>query len=110
MAADISVPEPGYDWSGFYGGAFGSYAFGTAKGSVVTKCGPCSDSFDIDGTGFHGTIGVFDIGPLAHVRARVGFAVDRVLPFVAGGLTVGDGDTHCGWRPSRPKSRYLHLA
>jgi outer membrane immunogenic protein len=134
-AADIAAPV--YDWSGFYIGVFGQYAFGSADAQVI---GGPQDSFDIDGwqggglagynyqmnnivMGLEGDIAIphvhgtssaavnidnFDLSPTGHIRARLGYAVDNFMPFIAGGLSIADGDTripgagdvsrtHYGW-------------
>jgi outer membrane immunogenic protein len=141
-AADMDAPPPPaggyYDWSGFYVGAFGGYATGTAH-AVAGNGLSGSDTFDIegaqygglagynfqdswivygvesdigfndvDGTAFSGGLDDFDVNPSWHLRGRVGIAMDNFLPFLAGGVSVGDGDAriaglgapsqlHFGW-------------
>lgn len=134
-AADLSS-RPAYDWSGFYAGVFGSYTSGTADGEVIGG-GSDSFAIDglqlgglagynmelnrlvfgveadaglraVDGVGFGGGIDDFDVTPMAHLRGRIGLPLDRLLPFIAAGLTLGDGrarspgngtpsNPHLGW-------------
>lgn len=152
QAADV-LPEPvpeAYDWSGFYIGIAGGYAWGEFEADSGPSTHPLDDFNDeIDdakGWLLGGTLGynfqseniVFgveadafwsdldedivtadpefhlDLDWLATVRARVGFAFDRFLPYVTGGLAIGgielesfdnvappagddDSNTHLGW-------------
>jgi len=127
-----------YDWTGVYAGVFGFYTSGTADASIVSggsgsdsftidgaQFGGLAgynfqDSWivygvesdlgfnDVDGTSALGPINDFDVSPTWHLRGRVGFAMDNVLPFFAAGLSTGDGDArvagfgapsviHLGW-------------
>jgi len=132
-AADFAS-EPTYDWSGFYAGVFGSYTSGTADSEVIggssdsfTIDGPQlgglagynmemnrvvlgveadAGLLAVDGVGFGGGIDDFDVTPLAHVRGRVGLPLHRVLPFIAAGLTLADGDARS---PGNGAPSNLHL-
>jgi len=130
-AADLSRPAPYptkapppyvapfYNWTGFYIGVNGGYAWGTSNWSTLPS------SFDVNGGLVGGTIGYnWQFGQfvyglegdgdwtdirgssgfarcssfncetkndfLSTVRGRVGFAADRVMPYVTGGLAIGD--------------------
>jgi outer membrane immunogenic protein len=105
-----------YNWTGFYLGVNGGYAFGTSQWDST-------DEFDLTGALVGGTIGYnFQNGPLvfgiegdidwtnikgdtttacplgcetknswlATVRGRVGPALDWMLPYATGGLAIGD--------------------
>lgn len=135
-AADVNVPPAAFDWSGAYIGGFGAYSFGTAHGEASTGATDSFsiDGFqggvlggynlqlnnivlgaeadvgynDIDGEGFGGAIDDFDVNPTVHVRARAGLPLGQIMPFIAAGLSVGDGDAriaglgapshwHFGW-------------
>jgi outer membrane immunogenic protein len=130
------VAPPAYDWSGFYAGANGGGGWGhswwsaNATGIGVPGAqvgGTAGYNFqigkavlgvegDIDWSGLRGN----STSPgcpagcttsdtwLSTVRGRVGYAFDRVMPYVTGGLAVGDiraaspglpgGDaTNAGW-------------
>lgn len=120
MAADVSAPAV-YDWSGFYTGIYAAGVSGTADFDVVGG-GPNGDFgidgfrlgglagyniqnndivfgvegdfgfFDVDGAGAGGAIDDLDIEPEGRVRARLGMAMDNILPFIAGGVSIADGD------------------
>jgi len=119
MAADISAPAV-YDWSGFYTGIYGAGVSGDLNWDVVGGANGSfgvdgfrlgglagynmqSDDivfgvegdigfFDVDGSGAGGQIDDFDIEPEGRVRARLGMAMDNVMPFIAGGVSIGDAD------------------
>lgn len=151
LAADIEPMPEAFDWTGFYIGAAGGYAWGKFEAS--TQDDPThpleehnGDIDNADGWLLGGTIGYnhqidsfvlgveadgfwsdvnedvntddeefhLDLDWLATVRARAGFAFDRFLPYITGGLALGgiqvesfdnvappDGDdesnTHVGW-------------
>jgi outer membrane immunogenic protein len=110
---------PIFDWSGFYVGIHGGYAWGD---SSFTYPGLASTSFDANGWLLGGLIGVnyqvgqtvfgleadinktafkgggtCTVGPcefenswLGTARARLGYAVDRFMPYVTGGVAFGD--------------------
>lgn len=113
------VYAPVYNWSGFYIGVNGGGAWGnsnwTTLGGVNTSGGLAGgtvgynyqmnqvvlgvegdiDWADISGSGTSAT-GACALGCttkdswLSTVRGRVGYAADRFLPYVTGGLALGD--------------------
>lgn len=106
---------PGYNWTGFYAGINGGYAWGSSNWSNPAGS---TGSFDINGGVVGGTLGynwqmnqlVFGVEGdidwsgisgstlgvetknnwLGTARGRIGYAFDRVMPYVTGGLAVGD--------------------
>ena len=112
------VYAPVYNWSGFYIGINGGGAWGTSQwsttGSFNTSGGLVGGTVgynyqmnqvvlgvegDIDWANISGTtnaVGVCALGCttkdswLGTVRGRVGYAADRFLPYVTGGLALGD--------------------
>ena len=134
MPAKAPAMIPVYNWTGFYIGINGGGAWGKSN---WTSTGPFDlDGWmvggtigynwqggnwvfgvegDIDWTNIEGSTTAFcalgcrtENSWLATARGRVGFAVDRFLPFITGGLAVGDvrantpgfvgaEDTNIGW-------------
>lgn len=131
-AADVEAPPAAYDWSGFYFGLQGGYAWGDSRSTdTISDTGEIHATAELDPEGIFGgahagyniqlddnivlgieadinasdidasTDEVFDEGSLTgfihrseldwfgSLRARAGFAMDRFLPFVTGGLAVG---------------------
>jgi outer membrane immunogenic protein len=124
-----------YNWSGFYVGINGGGAWGTSKwdlnggrnisgglvggtvgynyqfGQAVFGVEGDIDWADINGTSSNATCPFgckTSDSWLATVRGRLGYAADRFMPFVTGGLAVGDiraqtpgfgtqSDTNAGW-------------
>jgi len=122
-AADLPTPYKAplysapFNWTGFYVGINGGYAWGTSSWSAG---GLATGDFDPAGAMVGGTIGynlqtsqlVFGIeGDLAYswlkgtnntaccetrndwfatVRGRLGYAIDRLMPYVTGGAAFGD--------------------
>lgn len=112
-----------FNWTGFYVGINGGYALGTSSWSAR---GLTTSDFDANGAMVGGTIGynlqtsqlVFGIeGDLAYswlkgsdgsaccetrndwfatVRGRLGYAIDRLMPYVTGGAAFGDIKTADG--------------
>jgi outer membrane immunogenic protein len=106
---------PIYNWTGFYAGINGGYGWGSSE---WTNGAGSTGSFDVNGGVVGGTIGynwqmgqtVFGIEGdldwsgisgstlgvetknnwLGTVRGRVGYAFDRIMPYITGGLAVGD--------------------
>ncbi len=113
------VVVPSYNWTGFYVGINGGYGFGRSKwdgllatfdvngGMVGGQLGynwqfgqfVYGVEGDGDWTGLRGTASLTDCGIafcrtrndfLATARGRLGFAADRWLPYITGGLAVGN--------------------
>jgi outer membrane immunogenic protein len=131
-------PLPVFDWSGFYVGVHGGYAWGDAS---INYPGFPSNKFDANGWLLGGLVGVnYQVGQtvfgveadinwadinggttcvpvgacevsnswLGTARARLGYAIDRFMPYVTGGVAFGDveanvpgfgraSDTRVGW-------------
>jgi outer membrane immunogenic protein len=108
---------PAYNWSGFYLGVNGGGAWGrsnwTTPGSVTTSGGLVGGTIgynyqmnqvvlgvegDIDWADINGTVTSATCPAgcktsdswLGTVRGRLGYAADRFLPYITGGLAVGD--------------------
>jgi outer membrane immunogenic protein len=105
-----------YNWSGFYLGINGGYGFGKSKwtdtnsfdvrgglggGTVGYNWQVGQAVFGLEGDGdWSGLKGSTNTGCpagcqtrsdwLATARGRLGFAADRLMPYVTGGLAVGD--------------------
>jgi outer membrane immunogenic protein len=153
-----AVPVPAYNWSGFYLGVNGGGAWGTSNWSGTGSSFNLSGG-QVGGTagmnwqmghavlGLEGDVdwsGVRGSAPpalcpgcatnndwLATVRGRAGYAFDRIMPFVTGGLAVGDiratapgvagaSQTNAGWTVGgglefaitnnwTAKAEYLHV-
>jgi outer membrane immunogenic protein len=115
--APPTVPVPAYNWSGFYLGVNGGGAWGTSNWSTVGNSFNLSGAQvggtagmnwqtghavfglegDVDWSGVRGTAApalcpgcATNNDWLATVRGRAGYAFDRFMPFVSGGLAVGD--------------------
>lgn len=99
------------DLDGLAGGVLGGYSHQINRFVIGAEidAGLADASFGSKDSGGNGYAG-FDLGANAHIRARLGVAIDRTLLFVAGGLalarlTVDDTDpefgkddgTHAGW-------------
>ncbi len=146
-----------YNWSGFYLGANGGGAWGTSNwdgaGSFNLSGGVIGGTAgfnwqtghvvlglegDVDWSSLHGTTTTLcpagcntNNDWLATVRGRAGYAFDRFLPYVTGGLAVGDirattpgfpgaNQTNAGWTVGgglefaltnnwTAKAEYLHV-
>ncbi len=156
----VPVATPIYNWSGFYVGINGGYGWGTSKWSGLpasfnTNGGLFGGQLgynwqfgqfvyglegDADWTDLRGTANVANCTVgfcrtrndfLATARGRVGFAADRWLPYVTGGLAVGNirasvpgftgiDQTNAGWTAGgglefaltgnwTAKAEYLHV-
>ena len=110
---------PGYNWTGLYlginaGGAWGTSTWTGVPASFTTSGGMVGGQVgynwqygqfvigaegDLDWTGIHGATNVGPCGGftcqtnsdfLSTVRGRVGFAADRFMPYVTGGLAIGN--------------------
>jgi outer membrane immunogenic protein len=143
LAADIPeyVPPPPppppppvvYDWTGFYIGAQGGWAWGESAIDITLDglgfMVPPTSEFDIEGVFAGGQLGydmqvgswVFglvgdgvwtdiegfqeqsgddgfetQLNWVASLRGRVGFALDRFLPYITGGFAFGEMDSTVG--------------
>jgi outer membrane immunogenic protein len=102
-----------FNWSGFYIGGQAGYGWGTGAGvstSGFIGGGQLGFNYQINGglvvgaetdiaiSGISGTAGGVNFGMdyLGTVRARVGYAADRVLLYGTGGLGYGRGDLSIG--------------
>lgn len=153
------VPSPAYNWSGFYLGINGGGGWGDSRwrdlGRVHTSGGQAGGTAgynwqigrgviglegDLDWSGIRGS----SANPacpgdscstsstwLSTVRGRIGYAFDSFMPYVTGGLAVGDiragapgvpgaSDTNAGWTVGggiewalpgnwSAKAEYLHI-
>ena len=127
---------PGYTWTGFYAGINGGYGWGSSDWNGFLSDTDVSGGLvgltagynwqtgalvfglegDIDWSNIRGSFAsaTCPIGCetknnwLGTVRGRIGYAFDRVMPYVTGGLAVGDikasragfvgaSDTNAGW-------------
>ena len=112
------VVVPAYNWTGFYLGINGGYGFGRSKWDGLPASFNANGGVAGGQIGYNWQFGQFVYGLegdgdwtnlrgtanragcslecqtkndfLATARGRVGFAADRVLPYVTGGLAVGD--------------------
>jgi outer membrane immunogenic protein len=101
------------DWSGFYGGVHGGYAFGDADtdigntgiegfmggGLAGWNFQTCNFVIGMEGDigfgeidGRNGNVDDFDVEPNGHLRVRAGLPMDNIMPFIAGGLAIADAD------------------
>jgi outer membrane immunogenic protein len=136
-AAPVPVPVA-YNWTGFYAGINGGWGFGNSRwsnaaistgdfdvdGALVGgtlgfnwQNGPAVFGVETDlaWSGIEGSTGVACAGRcttenswLGTTRGRLGYAIDRWMPFVTGGVAYGDvearapgvrgaSDTNIGW-------------
>lgn len=152
------VAAPAYNWSGFYIGANAGGAWGTSgwdsAGSFNLSGGVAGGTAGANWQVGHAVVGVEGDADwsalkgsttsagcpagcstnndwLATVRGRAGYAFDRVMPYVTGGLAVGDikastpgavgaNETNAGWTVGgglelaltnnwSAKAEYLHV-
>jgi len=113
MPSKAPAYVPAYNWTGAYVGINGGYAWGTSSfsglgGSTNVNGGLVGGTIgynwqvgqavyglegDLDWTNIKGTAAVGFANRndwLGTARGRLGFAYDRFLPFITGGLAVGD--------------------
>lgn len=127
-AADVAA-APVFSWTGFYIGGNAGYSWGSGQGALsgVSQDGWLAGGqmgynfqlqnnvlvgveADIQGGDMSGSAGPFTDSKLDYlgtVRARLGYAFDRVLPYVTGGVAYGrntitdygfeSSKTHVGW-------------
>jgi outer membrane immunogenic protein len=109
---------PGYSWTGFYAGINGGYGWGRSSWDGFANDTDVSGGLVGVTAGYNWQTGAFVLGLegdidwsnirgsfasaacpfgcetrnnyLGTVRGRVGYAFDRVMPYVTGGLAVGD--------------------
>jgi outer membrane immunogenic protein len=111
---------PFFSWNGFYVGVNGGYGFGNSSWSVAgittgnfavrgalvggtlgynLQWGPAvlGIETDLDWSNIHGSTTVVCVAKcetsnsyLGTVRARIGYAFDRFMPYVTGGMAYGD--------------------
>jgi outer membrane immunogenic protein len=113
-----------FNWTGFYAGVHGGYAWGTAAGLSpdgfvggvqagynfqVSPNGVFGFETDISATSIDDKSGgvKFGIDYLGTIRARAGYTMDRVMFYATGGAAYGRGDLeiaglsnnqfHWGW-------------
>ena len=130
------APAPAYDWSGFYAGVNGGGGWGHSWWNANTTGFPLNGGQaggtagynwqtanivfgiegDLDWSGFDGSATTPGCPAgcstsdswLSTIRGRLGYSLDRFMPYVTGGLAVGDvraatpgftgGDTtNAGW-------------
>jgi outer membrane immunogenic protein len=111
--ADPLVAAPLFNWTGFYVGLNGGYGWGTGAGvstSGFVGGGQLGFNYQLNGglvlgaetdialSGMDGTAAgvTFSTDYLGSVRARLGYAVDRVMLYGTGGLAYGRGDLRIG--------------
>lgn len=115
--APVAPAEPIQPWSGFYIGAHGGYAWSDVEGA--TGLGAVSEDADgflaggqvgflkqydsnlvlgleVDGSGVFGDddsgTREAELNFLSSARVRVGYAADRFMPYVTGGVALADWD------------------
>jgi outer membrane immunogenic protein len=152
------VAAPAYNWSGFYAGLNGGGEWGTSNwdngGSLSLSGGVAGGTAGLNWQMGHAVIGLegdvdwsnlkgnsnsaacpagctTTTDWLATVRGRAGYAFDRVMPYVTGGLAAGDikastpgfagaSQTNAGWTAGggvefaltnnwTAKAEYLHV-
>ncbi len=117
-APEVPVLVRAYSWTGFYLGINGGYGWGSSNWNALNSStrpsgGLAGGTIGYNwqtGAGVFGLEGDIDwadlkgnftnvacptgcqtsIGWLATVRGRLGYAIDRVMPYATGGLAVGD--------------------
>lgn len=75
----------GIDLDGIHGGIFGGYNF--QNGNVVFGI---DNDFSVTSSDSSIGTGSADLRTLSSVRGRIGYAFDRILPYVTGGLAYGN--------------------
>ena len=119
LATKAPFMAPYYNWTGFYAGINGGYGWGTSNWSGLGSSFDVNGGLfggqlgynwqfgqfvyglegDLDWTDLRGTASLLNCGAtscrtkndfLATVRGRVGYAADRWMPYLTGGLAVGN--------------------
>ncbi len=88
------------DVDGFLGGVYGGYNYQFENNAVIgfdadfawSGADGTAQTFDADGTPYPGSDTWMELAWSASARARLGYAFDRFLPYVAGGVAFGDVD------------------
>ena len=106
------APQPGYNslfnWTGFYAGVHGGYAWGSGAGLnpdgfvgglqagynyQFSPSGVLGFETDISATSINDNVGgvKFGLDYLGTIRARAGYTMDRVMFYATGGAAYGRG-------------------
>ena len=133
MPTKAPAYAPVYNWTGFYAGINGGYAWGDSNFTGV----PGTGDFNVDGGLIGGTVGynwqfgrtVFGLEAdldwanirgsaacgglvcstrnewLGTARGRIGYAFDRFMPYITGGLAVGEIQASTTGFPGASKTR-----
>lgn len=106
-----------YDWTGPYAGALLGYGWGTLTGGTApdTLSGFMAGAFvgynvqsgsavfgaemDAQWSGMDGTDPVNEVNWTSSFRGRIGYALDRFLPYVTGGVALAGVSTNTGAVP-----------
>ncbi len=101
-----------FNWTGFYGGVHAGWGWGDAAGDIsggvvggqigynyqLVSGMVLGAETDITISGIDGPVaaGNFDVDYIGTLRARVGYAWDRVMLYATGGLAYAGGDVQVG--------------
>jgi outer membrane immunogenic protein len=118
-------------WTGFYVGAHAGYVTGSVDNDIDNKnmsgwlagglagynWQNCALVLGVEGDVGFGNVDTkraadindFDMEPNGHARIRLGYAIDdNIMPFIAGGLAVMDGDLRIPTFPGSLSDSKLH--
>ena len=102
---DLGGASGNNDMQGFVGGGLLGWNF--QMSSIVLGAEADIGFSDIQGSGhidgaegFSPKIKDVQLQPNGHVRLRLGVPIDRVMPFIAGGLALADSDLHIDASPA----------